>query len=512
MKKRCRRLLALLCVFAVAFAMIATVSAHSGRTDAHEGHNDNQNKSGLGGYHYHCGGAPAHLHTNGYCPYQDVFPTGVTVHAEKTTLGRGETLDLSAVVSPDAACDKNVSWTSSAPEIVSISDGTICAKEYGTATITAKTFNEIAGSVTITVKEIKVEKVTLSGLPEECYIGDTLYLNAALTPEKVDDPSIVWQSSNEAVAVVKDGTVKLLAAGEVEISATASSGALDRVKLCVQEKYVETVEIEEETLELWLGEQRLIRANVLPKDATFPELAWISSEPSVATVAPDGTVTALACGETTITATAANGVSDFLRVRVSEICAESLTLSCPQTLLLGETTSVAAHFLPTDTTIQDITWSVDDPAIAEISDDGVVTAKQVGTVEIRAVQKDVSAVIRLQVLPIAVERILLRSAVGNSIRVGENAQFSATVAPGNATAPEVYWSVSDPALAQINENGLLTAKKRGTVRVIAASADGCTEEFVLTIRASAATVTVIITASALLAAAAAVVIWKKRQH
>lgn len=43
--------------------------AHSGRTDSSGGHKDNKNKSGLGSYHYHCGGHPAHLHTNGVCPY-----------------------------------------------------------------------------------------------------------------------------------------------------------------------------------------------------------------------------------------------------------------------------------------------------------------------------------------------------------------------------------------------------------------------------------------------------------
>lgn len=47
----------------------AIVGAHSGRTDAYGGHHDYQNKSGLGSYHYHCGGHPAHLHNNGKCPY-----------------------------------------------------------------------------------------------------------------------------------------------------------------------------------------------------------------------------------------------------------------------------------------------------------------------------------------------------------------------------------------------------------------------------------------------------------
>ena len=44
--------------------------AHSGRTDRYGGHRDYKNKSGLGGYHYHCGGYPAHLHKNSVCPYK----------------------------------------------------------------------------------------------------------------------------------------------------------------------------------------------------------------------------------------------------------------------------------------------------------------------------------------------------------------------------------------------------------------------------------------------------------
>ena len=42
-----------------------SVYAHPGRTDSNGGHHDYKNKSGLGSYHYHCGGYPAHLHPNG---------------------------------------------------------------------------------------------------------------------------------------------------------------------------------------------------------------------------------------------------------------------------------------------------------------------------------------------------------------------------------------------------------------------------------------------------------------
>lgn len=57
----------LLLLFLIIFPVSAY--AHSGRTDANGGHKDKNNVSGLGYYHYHCGGHPAHLHTNGVCPY-----------------------------------------------------------------------------------------------------------------------------------------------------------------------------------------------------------------------------------------------------------------------------------------------------------------------------------------------------------------------------------------------------------------------------------------------------------
>ena len=54
----------------IILACIFTVFAHSGRTDSSGSHRDNENQSGLGSYHYHCDGHPAHLHTNGVCPYK----------------------------------------------------------------------------------------------------------------------------------------------------------------------------------------------------------------------------------------------------------------------------------------------------------------------------------------------------------------------------------------------------------------------------------------------------------
>lgn len=67
-KKRVKIFSIILLVLSIISINIFTL-AHSGRTDSSGGHRDNKNKSGLGSYHYHCGGHPEHLHNNGVCPY-----------------------------------------------------------------------------------------------------------------------------------------------------------------------------------------------------------------------------------------------------------------------------------------------------------------------------------------------------------------------------------------------------------------------------------------------------------
>lgn len=68
MKKPLLKIIAIVSAASVAFCSVSF--AHSGRTDSSGGHRDNKNKSGLGYYHYHCGGNPPHLHANGVCPYR----------------------------------------------------------------------------------------------------------------------------------------------------------------------------------------------------------------------------------------------------------------------------------------------------------------------------------------------------------------------------------------------------------------------------------------------------------
>lgn len=484
MKQFLKKIISVIFVLCLILITTITASAHSGRTDSSGGHRDNKNKSGLGSYHYHCGGYPAHLHKSGYCPYRDVFPSRVTITPEKKTLRKGERVSISSSVYPANSCNTNVSWSSSDSSIVYVSNGQLVARDYGTATITAESFNGKKASVKITVKEIVAQKVVVSAVSTKAdvYIGEEVQLKASIIPENVDNATIVWKSSNNNIATVSgNGLVKLLATGKVEIHATASNGVVGKTVLQVKEKYVETVNIQDDSVDLLLGEKKKITANISPLDATFPTLTWKSKNPDIASVDADGTINALACGQTSITATSTNGISDSITVNVKEIVAESITIECPKTLTIGDSTTLKFKFTPNDTTNQEIQWSVSDTSLAEINDNGELVTKGVGTISITALQKDVSAIHELVILPIKAKNIIIDSSSGETLIKGKTSLFTAIVYPSNATYSDVTWSISNPEIATIDSNGVLSALNGGVVNVIATTEDGFQVEYKLVI-------------------------------
>ena len=93
-----------------------TVQAHSGRTDASGGHHDNKNVSGLGSYHYHCGGNPAHLHNGGVCPYSSsatTADTSSTSAVSTTTSGGMGTFKFSGGVADVSSSTTSTTTTTS---------------------------------------------------------------------------------------------------------------------------------------------------------------------------------------------------------------------------------------------------------------------------------------------------------------------------------------------------------------------------------------------------------------
>lgn len=117
---------------------------------------------------------------------QNVVPvTGITLNRTSASLVVGNTVTLSASVSPSNATDKTVTWSSSDAGIASVKKGVVTANSAGTATITAAAGNGKKASCTVTVTASQVG-IELDKGYYTCKEGKELIIEAEITlPEKV---------------------------------------------------------------------------------------------------------------------------------------------------------------------------------------------------------------------------------------------------------------------------------------------------------------------------------------
>lgn len=145
---------------------------------------------------------------------------------------------------------------------------------------------------------------------------------------------------------------------------------------------------------------------------------------------------------------------------------------------VGLPLTFVAELTPFDTT-DDLVWSINpdnSTGTAEITQDGVLTGLTPGIVTVRATARNDESVygeVTVTLLPPTGEpdAILVRTAEGpeDEAQLGVPVQMKVVFQPGNVADKTVKWSVSDETAATIDENGVLTPLKLGTVMVYAES-------------------------------------------
>lgn len=337
-----KRVFSIITIILMIISLSLSAFAHGGRTDSSGGHKDNKNKSGLGPYHYHCGGYPAHLHTNGVCPYRGggsssssssysstpktVYATSITAKNVPSKINAGETTKLEASVYPSNAEDKTISWESSDTSVLTVSStGSLTAVGVGTATITAKTSRGTSKKFTITVNEVMAESISIANNNTEILIEDTQTLECEFSPENTTDKTIVWTTSDESViSVSEDGEITANKLGTATITATHKE-LTDSIDIEVKPIDAESIEIvlpddteanDNGTPKVNKGSEIQLKAEVLPENTTYKDIEWSVSDETIATIDENGLLTATATGTITITATAKSGVTEEIEIEV----------------------------------------------------------------------------------------------------------------------------------------------------------------------------------------------------
>ena len=156
-----------------------------------------------------------------------VSVTGVRLNTNSVNLTVGNTATLTATISPENATNKNVTWSTSNDEVVTVVDGVVTAVGAGTATITVITQDggfEAECAVTVKAATVNVESVSLNITEKTLEIGGTVTLKATISPENATNKNVTWSTSNDKVATVKDGVVTAIGAGTATITVTTEGG------------------------------------------------------------------------------------------------------------------------------------------------------------------------------------------------------------------------------------------------------------------------------------------------
>ncbi len=147
--------------------------------------------------------------------------TGVSLNKSSLSLVMGESVTLTATVSPENATYKTVTWSSSNTIVASVDqNGKITAVNVGTAIITARAGEKTATCiVTVSSNEIVVEEITLNKTSLSLKVGDSETLVATVKPNNATD-IITWRTSDTSVASVDDsGKVTAQKVGVATITA-----------------------------------------------------------------------------------------------------------------------------------------------------------------------------------------------------------------------------------------------------------------------------------------------------
>ncbi|MBQ0026342.1 MAG: Ig-like domain-containing protein [Lachnospiraceae bacterium] len=240
-----------------------------------------------------------------------VAATGVTLNKTTTVIYAGSTEKLTATVTPSDASNKNVTWKSSNESVATVSsDGTVTAVAAGTATITVTTADGgYTATCTVTVTNVAVTGVTLNKTALKLNVGSSETLTTTIAPSNASNKKVTWSSDKTSVATVSsDGKVTGVAAGEATITAkTADGGFTATCKVTVSTVAVTGVSIDKSSTTIYVGKTDKLKAVFTPSNATNKNVTWSSSDPAVATVSSDGTVTAVAEGTATITVKTSDG-------------------------------------------------------------------------------------------------------------------------------------------------------------------------------------------------------------
>ena len=153
-----------------------------------------------------------------------------------------------------------------------------------------------------------------------------------------------------------------------------------------------------------------------------------------------------------------------------QVNATAVTLSRKElTLSKGASATLFLTVTPEDFT-DEVSWKSGNTSVVTVNDAGVIKAVGLGTATIKVMVGNVSASCKVTVQQPVTSISLNKTSL--TLEALATYQLTATAYPNNAVDRRVSWSSSAPDIASVDDNGLVTAHKKGSATVTATAMDG----------------------------------------
>lgn len=151
--------------------------------------------------------------------------SSISLSQTSVTLEKGQSVTLTATVLPNDASNKDITWTSSDINIVSVDgNGNVFAVNGGQAEIIVNSADgNVKATCNITVI-VPVQNVSLDKTELSLIKGQQTTLVASILPEDATTKDVTWTSSDNNVVSVDKGTITAIAVGTATITVTTADG------------------------------------------------------------------------------------------------------------------------------------------------------------------------------------------------------------------------------------------------------------------------------------------------
>jgi len=243
---------------------------------------------------------------------QIIKETDIQLSIPKSSLYVGKSTTIQTKILPANATYKDLKWTSSNPNVATVSNGTIYGKGEGVATIKVTSHHGLYKSFVVRVSSISVSGISLSDSNRKINIGEQYALIATITPSDATYKKVTWSSSdNSIISVNEKGVVTPHKVGRATITATSTNGKKASCAFTVTNNIImpTSVKINKSQIEVKENGKMGLTAVVQPSNATNQKVTWTVENGNLASVNDQGIITGVSDGITRVTATTVNGKS-----------------------------------------------------------------------------------------------------------------------------------------------------------------------------------------------------------